>query len=184
MSACDNCGREACAASESIPLHRHIELGAKLACERAARQRAEARLAVTEAALAKINGIRNSIVGEQGFNFSEHAYPLVAALDEAGIEGEGYPKSRENFGTMLDRTNRAERERDEIRAVLRDYVERENVTHDGDCSEAEDCNCSAAPLIVRINAARAIPPAKGGSNGALATAPSATASEDYADEPV
>ena len=39
-----------------------------------------------KATLRKINGIRNSIIGQQGFNFSEHAYPLVAALNEAGFD--------------------------------------------------------------------------------------------------
>jgi len=34
-------------------------------------------------ALGKLNEIRNSIIGIQGFNFSEHAYPMVAALDMA-----------------------------------------------------------------------------------------------------
>ncbi len=60
------------------------------------------------AALTKINAIRNSIVGLQTISWSEHIYPLVATLNEAGIEGLGYPKSREYFGTMLERTNKAE----------------------------------------------------------------------------
>jgi hypothetical protein len=37
-------------------------------------------------ALAKINAIRNSIIGCQSINWSEHIYPLVAALNEAGIQ--------------------------------------------------------------------------------------------------
>lgn len=61
-------------------------------------------------ALNKINEIRNSIVGFQNINWSEHIYPLVAALDEAGIEGMGYPEAKEYFGTMLERTIKAEQE--------------------------------------------------------------------------
>ena len=68
----------------------------------------ESRLQVANEALLKVNEIRNSIVGMQGFNFSEHAYPLVAALDDAGVEGLGYPKAMENVGTMLERANAAE----------------------------------------------------------------------------
>lgn len=57
-------------------------------------------------ALDKINKIRNSIVGMQGFNFSEHAYPLVAALNECGFEGDGYEISAKNFGTLLEKNKR------------------------------------------------------------------------------
>ena len=90
-----------------------------------------------ERALTKISAIRDSIIGMQGFNFSEHAYPLVAALGEAGYQGAGYEISRANLGTLIeqrdlwqkssmeaaDRCNRiaaerdaAIRERDEARA--------------------------------------------------------------------
>lgn len=61
-----------------------------------------------EALASKVNGIRNSIIGCQKMNWSEHIYPLVAALEEAGIEGAGYPKAREYVGTMLERTLAAE----------------------------------------------------------------------------
>ena len=71
-------------------------------------------------ALDKINGIRNSIIGLQTINWSEHIYPLVAALNEAGLEGMHYPAARKNFGTMLDRTNAAEEET----ATLREQVGR------------------------------------------------------------
>lgn len=56
-----------------------------------------------KAALNKINDIRNSIIGCQGFNFSEHAYPLVAALNEAGIHGLPYPEAKKNLGTLIER---------------------------------------------------------------------------------
>ncbi len=68
-----------------------------------------------KAALDKINLIRNSIVGLQTINWSEHIYPLVAALDEAGcVVGMSYPENRKNFGTMLERTNTAEALLDEL----------------------------------------------------------------------
>ena len=69
-------------------------------------------------ALTKISAIRDSIVGMQGFNFSEHAYPLVAALDEAGFKGAGYEIARANLGTLIEQRNRAEAERDQARAEL------------------------------------------------------------------
>jgi len=69
-------------------------------------------------ALSKINDIRNSIIGCQTVNWSEHIYPLVAALEEAGIEGAGYPASRTNVGTMLERTLAAENEVMALRAAL------------------------------------------------------------------
>jgi hypothetical protein len=59
-------------------------------------------------ALAKINEIRNSIIGLQKLNWSEHVYPLVAALDAAGYEGMPYPEARKNFGTLLERAVAAE----------------------------------------------------------------------------
>ncbi len=68
----------------------------------------DATLAAYDAALVKINDIRNSIIGFQTMNWSEHIYPLVAALEEAGIKGAGYPAARTNVGTMLDRTLAAE----------------------------------------------------------------------------
>lgn len=53
----------------------------------------EARLPLDQA-LDRINDIRNSIVGYQGFNFSMHAYPLVAALNAIGINGLGHEQAR------------------------------------------------------------------------------------------
>lgn len=53
-------------------------------------------------ALEKISAIRDGIVGMQGFHFSNHAYPLVAALDAVGFPGAGYEIARKNLGTLLD----------------------------------------------------------------------------------
>ena len=61
-------------------------------------------------ALAKISDIRDSIVGMQGFNFSEHAYPLVAALDSVGFTGAGYQIARKNLGTVIDQRDALQRE--------------------------------------------------------------------------
>lgn len=56
----------------------------------------------------KVNEIRKSIVGMQGFNFSEHAYPLVAALNEAGFDGGTYELNRKNLGTLIEQVKAAE----------------------------------------------------------------------------
>lgn len=60
------------------------------------------------AALMKIDSIRNSIVGAQAANWSEHIYPLVAALEEAGYKGEPYESARKNVGTLIERATKAE----------------------------------------------------------------------------
>lgn len=56
----------------------------------------------------KISAIRDSIVGCQGFNFSEHAYPLVTALDAAGFNGAGYEIASKNLGTLIEQRDKAE----------------------------------------------------------------------------
>src|SRR5579859_4260125 len=56
-----------------------------------------------EAALHKINEIRNSIVGYQRISWSAHIYPLVAALEEAGISGEGYDFASAKAKTQVQR---------------------------------------------------------------------------------
>lgn len=97
---CPTCGRDAmCYGRQALDRarddHRHYVAQAN-------------HVAKLEAALAKINNIRNSIVGLQTINWSEHIYPLVAALDEAGVEGLPYEQARPHFGTMLERTVAAE----------------------------------------------------------------------------
>lgn len=71
-----------------------------------------------DAALKKISAIRDSIVGMQGFNFSEHAYPLVAVLDAAGYEGAGYEISRKNLGTLIEQIEAADARIAELEAAL------------------------------------------------------------------
>jgi len=67
-------------------------------------------------ALGKINAIRNSIVGAQSVNWSEHIYPLVAALSEVGIDGLPYPECKKNIGTLLDRNAKCEAEIERLKA--------------------------------------------------------------------
>ncbi len=69
-----------------------------------------------DVALTKVSAIRDSIVGMQGFHFSEHAYPLVAVLDGAGYKGAGYEISRANLGTLIEQRDKATAERDAARA--------------------------------------------------------------------
>jgi len=120
-----------------------------------------------ETALTKINAIRNSIIGCQTINWSEHIYPLVAALEEAGIEGAGYPASRANVGTMLERTLSAENEAEVLRQAVEFYANPKNyidspswdgdpgcftpaaipVTDDGDGSRPCDCGDTARAAL-------------------------------------
>jgi hypothetical protein len=69
-----------------------------------------------EEALAGINLIRNSIVGAQAINWSEHIYPLVALLNRAGMQGLPYPEAKKNIGMLIDF-------RDEATALLKDAQE-------------------------------------------------------------
>jgi len=64
-------------------------------------------------ALVKIDAIRNSIIGFQNVGWSDHIYPLVAALEKAGFRGLGYEKAKANVQAMLD-----ERAELEARAAL------------------------------------------------------------------
>lgn len=75
-------------------------------------------------ALLKINIIRNSIVGLQTLNWSEHIYPLVAALNEAGMVGMEYDDARPYFGTMLERTNLAEEKEAKLRSAVKALAEK------------------------------------------------------------
>lgn len=98
------------------PICKHGYFGGCQDCEAATGDYAavvaerDAALAQARAALATINVIRNSIIGSQSINWSEHIYPLVAALNAAGFPGESYPVARENFGTLAERAFAAEAE--------------------------------------------------------------------------
>ena len=69
-----------------------------------------AEVAKLRAALRKVDAIRDSIVGTQTFNWSEHAYPLVAALNEAGYPGAGHEIASKNMGTLIEQIIAAEAE--------------------------------------------------------------------------
>lgn len=76
-------------------------------------------------AMTKISDIRDSIIGFHKINWSEHIYPLVAALDGAGYPGAEYEIARENAGTLVDQIKTAEaevtaltKERDALRDAL------------------------------------------------------------------
>lgn len=58
-------------------------------------------------ALEGINAIRNSIIGAQTWNWSEHGYPLVSLLNRAGFPGLPYPEAQANIGTLIDFRERA-----------------------------------------------------------------------------
>lgn len=111
--------------------------GDRLAERTFERDTAIARAERAEVALTKISAIRDSIIGMQGFNFSEHAYPLVAALKEAGYSGTEYEIARQNLGTLITqrdaaiaRAEKAEaqlakvtREQDELAAAINRFKE-------------------------------------------------------------
>lgn len=67
-------------------------------------------------AMRTISGIRDSIIGAQAVNWSEHVYPLVAALDGAGFRGVDYETARANLGTLLERIATLEAELAQARA--------------------------------------------------------------------
>lgn len=97
-----------------------------------------ARLRAAEVALARISEIRNSIVGCGTVNWSEHVYPLVAALNEAGHGGAEPDAARVNFGTLLGRASAAETEVERLRGALRGVL----ATHAG--SHSEGCSAWAS----------------------------------------
>jgi hypothetical protein len=98
------------------------------------------KLARMEVALAKIDAIRNSIVALQTMNWSEHAYPLVAALEEAGFKGSGYPGDRENFGTLFERLTKAEAALAQLREEAKGWPTTKTVREE---VAAENARCVA-----------------------------------------
>lgn len=70
------------------------------------------------AGLTAISAIRDSIIGFQNVGWSEHIYPLVAALRDAGFEGVGYDEARKNIGRTIDALAAAEAQRDKLIEAL------------------------------------------------------------------
>ena len=68
------------------------------------------KLSAATVALAKISAIRDSIISLQTINWSEHIYPLVAALESAGVKGKPYPADREYLGSIIAQLAAAEAE--------------------------------------------------------------------------
>lgn len=73
--------------------------------------------------LQKISDIRDGIIGAQAFNWSEHAYPLVAALSEVGFHGVGYDIARKNLGTLLAQLAAVTEARDEACKMIQKLVD-------------------------------------------------------------
>ena len=95
---------------------------ARLALERAEfRREAEslrAQVATLTAMAEKVNAIRNSIIGAQTVNWSEHVYPLVAALNAAGFNGLGYEEARKSVGTLIERNDALSAELARVKALV------------------------------------------------------------------
>jgi hypothetical protein len=106
--------------------------------------------------LEKIHEIRNSIVGLQTVNWSEHIYPLVAALGEIGLNAEGYETSRPRFTTMLERTCAAEKK---VKALQELIVEMDSKLWDDLVSED-----APHELVKRWDTAVTAAKAEGGSD--------------------
>jgi hypothetical protein len=68
------------------------------------------RIAGLTGAMQTINAIRNSIIGAQTVNWSEHVYPLISALDGAGYRGLVYEEARASVRTTLERIAELEAE--------------------------------------------------------------------------
>ena len=82
-----------------------------------ARER-DAAYAALDEALTKINAIRNSIIGYQTMNWSEHIYPLVAALNLADYTGEPWQEALGKAESQVDKIAALERQRDALVKVL------------------------------------------------------------------
>lgn len=96
-------------------------------------------------ALEKINEIRNSIVGFQTISWSEHVYPLVAALEEAGFEGLPYRETRGKAVSLIDQVKSAEERIEQLTKAIEElppYVgdSQEVVSH------VERCRLAAGVL--------------------------------------
>jgi len=132
----------------------------QIGIERARAEKAEKELERTDMALRalnKINGIRNSIIGSQRVNWSEHVYPLVAALNEAGFEGTDFSTAQNNVGTLIERATKAEKALETTKADLAIFRERSDALREyiakislvvGEV-ETDDSTLAAVERVVR-----------------------------------
>ena len=112
------------------------------------------------AALEKVNEIRNSIIGLQTVNWSEHIYPLVKVLDDAGFAGMAFSDAGTHYGTMLDRTLAAEAEAARLRGVagkavavatrMADLAERGIADRDGEIGRLQGITNEATTTGIEI----------------------------------
>jgi len=100
------------------------------------------------ACIQAVSAIRDSIIGAQTVNWSEHVYPLVAALNEAGIEGVPCDVARENLGTLIAqrdaaiaRAEEAEAEADRAIYWLALMVQYHGACVDDECPGDDSCDC-------------------------------------------
>jgi len=85
-----------------------LEAATALSTLAADKARIEAERDRFHAALTKIDAIRNSIIGFQNVGWSDHIYPLVAALNDAGFQGKSYKEASTEIRTMLAAERQAE----------------------------------------------------------------------------
>lgn len=82
-------------------------------------------------ALGEINEIRNTIIGTQTVNWSRDIYPLVRALEDAGLKGEGAERARDKAVTLIEQRNRMRERAMHVEAMLWELVTAGE--HDGPC---------------------------------------------------
>lgn len=69
-------------------------------------------------ALWKINNIRNDMIARQFASISLHVYPLVSALNEAGIKGKDYKDAQAELVLLIDKYTELKAERDRLKVML------------------------------------------------------------------
>ena len=102
-------------------------------------------------ALSKIDAIRNSIIGTQSINWSAHVYPLVAALYEAGYEGEGYDVAREKAKTLIEERDEAIRLIEQLRAAAKLALEELDTEYVADREETQEVAQKALRLALQAS---------------------------------
>jgi hypothetical protein len=109
--------------------------------------------------LLKINDIRNSIIGFQMISWSEHIYPLVATLNEAGVKGLHYPEAKKNNGTLKEKiklleSQVAEQEKYAVHIYNSGYKAGHNDTVEGYYTDVFTCDMDTyhADVVKKLRA--------------------------------